>query len=180
MDLYKRMSDSELVAALKSGDMRAFDAVFMRWYPQVNKFLRSIIKEKALAEDLSQMVFMKLWLGRDQLDPSKSFKNYLFVLARNGALDVLRLKKCILMEDISVPVEVPAADNADTLAEYDEVNSRILQIMNNMPPQRSFVFNLSRFQNMSNKEISEMLGVSVRTVEKHIELALRDLRKHLS
>ena len=95
MDLYKRMSDSELVAALKSGDMRAFDAVFMRWYPQVNKFLRSIIKEKALAEDLSQMVFMKVWLGRDQLDPSKSFKNYLFVLARNGALDVLRLKKCI-------------------------------------------------------------------------------------
>lgn len=174
------MSDRELVLALKGGDMRAFESVFMRWYPQVFRFLKTIVKEKALAEDLAQMVFMKIWLYRDQLDESKSFKNYLFVLAKNGALDALKLKRCILMEDISSVSEPQTNEGAENLAEFSETNSRIYQIINEMPLQRRFVFNLSRFQNKSNKEISEMLGVSVRTVEKHIELALKDLRKYLS
>ena len=58
-DAYREMSDGELVAAVRKGDASAFDAIFRRWYPQVKKFLIALVKEKAMAEDLAQSVFMK-------------------------------------------------------------------------------------------------------------------------
>ena len=90
---YKAFSDSELIAAVKAGDERAFDALFLRWYPQVRKFLLILVKNKALAEDLAQTVFMKVWLYRDRLDPAKSLKNYLLVLSKNSALDVFKSER---------------------------------------------------------------------------------------
>lgn len=72
---YKALSDSELIAAVKAGDERAFDALFLRWYPQVRKFLLTLVKNKALAEDLAQTVFMKVWLYRDRLEPSRIYEN---------------------------------------------------------------------------------------------------------
>jgi RNA polymerase sigma-70 factor (ECF subfamily) len=179
-EAYRAMTDNELVVAMKGGDKHAFEAIFLRWYPQVLRFIQTIVKENTLAEDLSQIVFMKIWIFRERLNPSKSFKNYLFVLAKNGAIDTLKLKKYILMEDVSPVIEPHASDMTESHLEFDETNSKILKIINEMPSQRRFVFNLSRFQDKSNREISEMLGVSVRTVEKHIELALRDLRRYLS
>ena len=65
---YNQFSDSELIAFVKKGDSRAFDAVFLRYYPQVHRFMQALVKDDTLAEDLSQMVFMKVWLYRDRLD----------------------------------------------------------------------------------------------------------------
>ena len=64
--------------------------------------------------------------------------------------------------------------------EYKEVNVKILRAMKNMPLKRRQIFYLSRFMAQSNEDIAEKLGISVRTVEKHIQLALQDLRKFLS
>ena len=72
---YREMTDSELVAAVRDGDGRAFDALFLRWYPQVYRFLRVLLKEDAVAEDLAQSVFVRVWLHRKRLDPAKSLKN---------------------------------------------------------------------------------------------------------
>ena len=52
------MSDSELIAAVKGGDEAAFDAMFLRWYPQVRKFLLSLVQNEPMADDLALMVFM--------------------------------------------------------------------------------------------------------------------------
>lgn len=177
---YKYLSDSELVAAVKAGDEKAFDALFLRWYPQVQKFLLMLVKENALAEDLSQSVFMKVWNNRDRLNASLSLKNYLFILARNGALDHFRSKRHLVITDTERPPEKAAQERTEAQTEYLEVHSRILRIVDNMPPQRRQVFKMSRFQQRSSDEIARELGLSVRTVEKHIQLALQDLRKYLS
>lgn len=175
------MSDSELVAAVKRGDANAFDAIFRRWYPQVRKFLVTLVKEEALADDLAQSVFMKVWVYRDRLDPAKSLRNYLLVLSRNGAMDVFKSKGHLMKTDLAAPpVGRPALDRAEHHAEYMEAQARILRIVEQMPPQRQEVFKMSRFQQLSSEEIAASMGLSVRTVEKHIQLALKDLRKYLS
>lgn len=102
-DQYSQKTDSELVAAVRSGDDLAFNALFLRWYSRVEQFLLKLVREPALAEDLTQGVFMKVWLYRDRLEPSRSLGNYLFVLARNAALDVFKSKRHLVMADISTP-----------------------------------------------------------------------------
>ncbi len=175
------MSDRELVSAVRGGDDRAFDAVFLRWYPQVKHFLMSLVKDPSLAEDLSQGVFMKVWLYRDSLDPAKSLKNYLAVLARNAALDIFRSKRHLVMADLAhPPVENAAAEHTEYKAEYGETHSRIARAVEAMPPQRKQIFQMSRYQQLSHEEIARQLGLSVRTVEKHIQLALQDIRQHLN
>ena len=177
---YQSMSDAALTAAVRSGEDRAFDALFKRWYPQVYKFLLSLVKENALAEDLAQGVFMKVWLFRERLDPSKSLKNYLFVLSRNAALDVFKSKRHLLMTDTAVPPEKTAPEKTEHKAEYGETNREILQLVDSMPAQRRQIFRMSRYQQLSSEEIAQKTGLSVRTVEKHIQLALQDLRKSLN
>ena len=177
---YKAFSDSELIAAVKAGDERAFDALFLRWYPQVRKFLLILVKNKALAEDLAQTVFMKVWLYRDRLDPAKSLKNYLLVLSKNGALDVFKSKRFLTTDVKDAPIEKAGGDRAEYRMEYGEAYSRIVRAVEEMPDQRKQIFKMSRFQSMPNDRIASELGLSVRTVEKHIQLALKDIRKYLS
>ena len=177
---YKALSDSELIAAVKAGDERAFDALFLRWYPQVRKFLLILVKNKALAEDLAQTVFMKVWLYRDRLDPAKSLKNYLLVLSKNGALDVFKSKRFLTTDVKDAPIEKAGGDRAEYRMEYGEAYSRIVRAVEEMPDQRKQIFKMSRFQSMPNDRIAAELGLSVRTVEKHIQLALKDIRKYLS
>lgn len=176
---YQAMSDGELTAAVRGGDDRAYNAVYLRWYPQVRRFLLTLVKETALAEDLAQGVFMKLWHFRFRLDPALSLKNYLMVLARNAAMDFFRSK--YYMSQAGQPAtEHAASERTEQRAEYSEVSARIRKAVEEMPAQRREVFKMSRFENLSSEEIADRLGLSIRTVEKHIQLALKDLRVFLS
>lgn len=177
---YQAMSDGELTAAVRGGDDRAYDALFLRWFPQVHRFLLTLVKENALAEDLAQGVFMKLWIFRFRLNPALSLKNYLMVLARNAALDFFRSKHYTLLTSLPASQEHPAPESAEQMAEYSEANTRIRQTIEEMPAQRREVFKMSRFEQLSSEEIAARMGLSVRTVEKHIQLALKDLRTFLS
>ena len=179
-DAYRESSDSELVAAVKEGDELAFDALFLRWHPQVRKFLTLLLQDPVLAEDLAQAVFIKVWIYRDRLDPAKSLKNYLFVLSKNGALDVFKSKRLLLADTNAAAVEQEGGDRTEYRTEFAESYSRILRAVEEMPDQRKQIFKMSRFQSMPNDRIATELGLSVRTVEKHIQLALRDIRKFLN
>jgi len=174
------MTDSELVAAVRADDRHAFDALFLRWYPQVHRFLTALVKEEALAEDLAQSVFLKVWLHREQLDPAKSLKNYLFVLSRNGALDVFKSKRHLMEESSGHLPEKVSPDRTEYRVEYVETNNRVLRAVEKMPPQRRAVFVMNRYQHLSSEEIASLLGISVRTVEKHLQLALDNLRNYFT
>ena len=84
------------------------------------------------------------------------------------------------MADTATAPERPSQEMTEFNAEYTEANSLIRKLVNDMPPQRRQIFQMSRFQQLSHEEIARELNLSVRTVEKHIQLALKDLRKYLS
>lgn len=178
-----KYTDTELIAALLSGgdDVLAFERIFHRYYPMVSGFIRGMLKDDVMAEDVSQNIFMKLWINRFRLEKDTCLRSYLCVLARNEALNILRSKSAksiVLQPDVQEPkIFEPAVED---WYNYVETNARLRSDIEAMPPQRRAIFKMSRYENLSNLEIAIRLNLSVRTVEKHIELALKDLRRSMS
>jgi len=81
---YTAMSDEALVEVLRTGDMRAYEEIFSRYYPSLSKFASALLKDTHAAEDIVQNVFMKIWRGRGELAADQSLRNYLFVLTRTN------------------------------------------------------------------------------------------------
>lgn len=173
------IEDKILVLRLKDGDKTAFKALFERYYPRFLSFAHRLLKDQSAAEDLIQNVFLKIWVGRANLNESKNFKNYLLVAVRNEIYQYFR-KQFRLDDTAEYPEIIDASQNQDTELSAKELETRIAGVISKMPQRRREVFNLSRLEKLSNQEIASRLGISVRTVEKHIENALMDLRKHVN
>ena len=127
-----------------------------------------------------QNVFLKIWLGRERLDENRSIENYLLVSVRNEIFDWLRLKyNQVVVHEEDVEKEDVSADIEASLA-WAETSDKMDAIIRKMPPQRQRIFLMSRYSNMSSKDIADSLDLSVRTVERHIYLALKDLKSIIS
>ncbi len=178
-----KYSDALLMAELLSDStaVSAFERIFHKYYPMIFRFIQGLLKDEGVAEDIAQEIFTKLWINRFRLAEDTSLKVYLSVLARNEALNVLkskRVKSIVLQPDVQEPKAAELA--VDDWYNYVETSDRLMNDIEAMPPQRRMIFKMSRYENLSNMEIAIRLNLSVRTVEKHIQLALKDLRRSLS
>lgn len=172
----KILSDKELAEGIVRGDEVCYERFFERYYVVVRKFIMGFIDDRAAADDLAQELFIRLWNRRLSIDPQKSLKKWLIVSARNAALNWLKAKS----RSSEAPIE--AADTLDDSSQpIESLCLRQLEMsldnaISALPERRKQIFKMSRLDHLPNDEIASRLGLSVRTVEKHIELALRDLR----
>jgi RNA polymerase sigma-70 factor (ECF subfamily) len=146
----------------------------------VLNFVKGLVKNSAVAEDIAQNTFVKLWLNRFSLQQGQSVKNYLCVLSRNESINFLRSGKA---RNIPMSLHNDSCvqnPNIEDWMSFVETSSIIRANIEALPPQRKAIFMMSRYEHMSNMEIAVKLNLSVRTVEKHIELALKDLRHSMS
>ena len=165
----RQQNDSELISAIIRGDVGAYEQLFVRYYPTLLHFIRGMLKDDHMSEDIAQNIFMKLWIHREKLDSTQSVKNYLFVLAKHEIYNIFKAKRTTMLSLL------PQLSDRDVT----ELNALLMQGISKMPPQRQLIFRMSRYEHLSNREIAERLGLSVRTVDKHIELALKDLHSSL-
>ena len=148
--------------------------------PTFFAFAKGMLKDAGAAEDIIQNVFMKIWIHREALDETMSIKNYIYVLSKREVFNYLRAKyntHVVLTEDM-MTLERPSSIDEPT-TDYRELREAVQSVINTMPPKRRSVFCLSRFKSLTNQEIADKLGISIRTVEKHIELALRTFKEQL-
>ncbi len=172
--------DAMLIEQLRAGDMDSYEVLFLRYYPLFLQFCRGMVKDTALAQDICQNVFMKIWIHRDRLQPELSMRNYIYVLCKREIIDYFRMSKAsmfITLDQLGTP-DIPDADPSTPLS-MQLLKTRVREALATLPPKRREAFFLSRFRNMSNQEIAMRMGISVRTVEKHIQLALQTFRTHL-
>lgn len=173
-------SDKQLVRAIKEGDSKSFDRLFEKYYDRFFSFACCLLHDGRAAEDVLQNVFLKLWLSRERLDENRSIENYLLVSVRNEIFDYLRLKYNQLVLRGETPDAADSSADIETNMLFLETSDRMDRIIRNMPKQRQRIFMMSRFENMPAKEIADKLGLSIRTVERHIYLALKDLKQLIS
>lgn len=145
-------------------------------------FATYMLRDPNDAKEVVNDVFMKLWDQRDRLGPfdkeaPKRLRSYCFQATKNACLNHLRSKKQTFMQ-IEDHDQATAETPETVLA--DKVNSEMLQQwVNELPPKCKQVFLMSRNDGLSNKEISELLDISVKTVENQMTKALNYFRKKI-
>lgn len=170
--------DKDLILSLKQGSIKAYEALFAKYRTLVGRFIASIVRDAAVAEDLTQDVFMTLWSARKEFDPDLPIRSWLYVTSRNKAVNWLKG-----WAGRKVQLEEEQADEAlreDFAVDYETAVSRLEKEMESLPPRCREVFRMSRLEGKTREEIASSLGIALRTVDKHLEVAGRTLRKHFN
>ena len=175
-----RPTDEELLRQLKQGDSNAFDTIYMRYAAHVEAFSYCMLKDRSEAEDLTHDLFLKLWENRDTLDGVRSFKNYLFRMTKNALFDLFERKAVrSRYRESSRQMDVGEFFSED-LAEKVDRRDLLLIIdlaVEKMPAQRRKIFRMNRYDGIPQQEIARKLGISQKSVEYHIRMAVNELKK---
>lgn len=178
--------DRYLMHFLKEGDYAAFETVYVRYCTKYRQFILAMVKDSDIADDITQNVFMKLWKNREKLDEKLSLTAYLYVMAKYEIFNhfrMLRNRRTSAMSqlgsDISQVMRNPASSTPFEELTFSELSNKVAELIERMPPKRREIFKMSRFNHLSTKEIATKMGISPRTVEEHIHLALKDLKKNV-
>lgn len=166
---------------VSAGDRAAFDVVYSRHQARIYAYLWRIVADDALAADLRQETFIRLWQARAEWQADGSVTGFLIRVARNLAVDANRRYRVRagLREEMILELH-GAIPPPDVDLDRRERADRIQEAIAALPDRPREVFTLKRDVGLSYQEIAELLEISPKTVEVHMGRALRLLREALA
>lgn len=177
----RQEEDKKLLKSIKENKREAFNSLFRKYYAQLTNFAHGFLKDRDLAEEAVQEMFINIWNQRNHLDINSSVLSYLYMSVRNTALNKIksiqvRQKHENLYADeyLTESTSIPTADN----------NIEIKQLINRgikqLPQKCMDIFLLSRNEGLTYQEIADYLEVSKKTVENQMGIAFKKLRQFLT
>ncbi len=175
--------DSNVVFLLT--EEKIFENLFKTYFPRLKSFSFKFVVDQDVAEDLVQEVFLKIWENRGNIRV-ETFHSYVFTMVRNSCLNYIKHKNIVgnTIDEGDVNLKEEALYYVDFFSDphhqtiFNELKQEIAKVMDTFPEQTRIIFELSRFKGLKNHEIADTLGVTQRTVEKHITRALMKFRSH--
>tara|TARA_R110000868_G_scaffold291467_1_gene551831 strand:+ start:112 stop:681 length:570 start_codon:yes stop_codon:yes gene_type:complete len=172
--------DKAMVNAIQSGDRKAFSRIVESYYDDVYWYAKSLSRDEALAKDMVQEAFLKLWKKRKKVKEGTVIKGWLYKSVKNNFLDYIkkykretRFLEITYLETLDFIVS--KENETDLKRKVGIIEKEIEQL----PNKCNKVFNLSKKEGLTNNEIADYLGISIKTVEGHLTKALKILRKKL-
>lgn len=180
-------TSNRLFLASKAGDEKAFEALFHRTFPRLRDFAHKITKDEAVAEDILQDVFLKLWKKKDQVE-GENIEAYLFRLVRNQCLDYIQFVKVVSAKNIELETDrkyeelyrIDFIRDEPYLLIHEELKLEIEKAIDALPARCKEVFILSRIEGLKNREIAEKLQINIKNVERHLARAVKTFRERFS
>ena len=169
-----------LVLRLIEGDEDAFCELYAAYKNRLIYFAMRFLKSREYAEDIFQDAFTVVWQGRRFINPDASFSAYLYTIVRNRILNQLRdLANQDKLREQILSQAVDYTNNTKETVFANDLRQFIVRALQQLTPRQREIFEMSREQQMSHREIAEALGISVNTVQESISISLRILRTYL-
>jgi len=172
-------NEQSILLRLQQGDSDAFLELYNQYHSQLYHYVLRFVKSPAIAEDVLQDVFLKIWEIRSRIDPALSFKAYLYRICRNSVFKLL--KKMAVDENLRVEVMLQLTQSvadADLKLLWQQYEAILQTAINNLSPQRQKVFRLCREEGKTYEQVAVELGISRNTVKEHMVLAMKLIREH--
>jgi len=180
-NIFTLENEREILTQIGKGNQNAFESLFRFYYTALSRFAFTYLKDADDAEEVVQDVFIKLWESRSKIETIQSVKSYLYRSVSNRCLNNIKHEKIKQIHRSEViNTTGHTFDTGVNTLEKKDLEKSIQIALETLPTQCRKVFELSRFQELSYKEIAEVLDISVKTVENHIGKALKIMRKELS
>ena len=141
--------DKNIINLIKSGDQKALEQLYKRYYFSLCNFALQFVKSADYAEEIVSDVFLNIWLKREALTIRLSVKSYLFTATRNRALNYLKTPRVEFREIDETYQNCTTTDLVpDARLNYSDTRNRIEKIINELPPQRRTIYKLSRIEGL--------------------------------
>lgn len=179
--IYREFQDTELVTLLSKGDRYAYAEIFFRYNKLLYSHAYNKLREREEARDIVSEVFYALWAKREQSLPEHNLIGYLFVAVRYKIADFLSRKQVRhhYIQSLQNFIDEPQQVKTDHLIREKQLKEIIEEEISALPPRMQEIFRMSRFEQMSHKEIADRLSLSEQTVKDQVKKALRILRVKL-
>lgn len=182
--LKTQISDVQLWAAIRNNDEMAFNELFKRYWIRLYKTAYQYLKDKETSEEVVHDVFLNIWSRRSTLE-IVSFSSYMLMSIRYQIYNRMRAAKSPIIYDIN-DIATNVASNPNTgeyRVEEQELHQEMYDYLEKLPKRCREIFCMSRIDQLSNHEIAGKLGISKRSVENQLTVALKHLRtcfKHVA
>ncbi len=182
----KRIDEEQLLNQLSEGDEKSFKKIFNAYFNILFTYAHNLLEKPFIAEDVVEDVFLKLWERREVIRIEGPLISYLLASVKNACLDQIKsekvrrnyrervIKKTLLDENF----EFHKIISVDPFREA-ELKKTVRKSVQNLPADYRKVFIMSRYYNMTNREIADKLGISSHTIGKYLNLALQQLKNSL-
>jgi RNA polymerase sigma-70 factor, ECF subfamily len=169
--------DTKILKDLKNNSESAFDELFRKYYKKLVFFAIKILKNQDTATEVVQDLFVNFWEKRHQLEPKISLQAYLYRSVYNNCVHLSKKEKKFQGDELSL-INEPSED-FNNLLENNELEVRIYDLIEQLPPECKKIFKMSRFDELKYQQIADQLNLSVKTVETQMSRALKFLRQKL-
>lgn len=170
--------ETTLLKNMVEGNKEAFKQIFDTYYKSIFLFVLKYVKNKEIAEDVSQEVFIKVWENKREFSSSVGLRAYLYQAAKNRAINVLEHEKVKKKHQAEALLESNKDEFFYRNLIEQETKRQLLENVKKLPPKAQKVILLS-LQGIKNQEIAERLDISVHTVKNHKAAAFNFLKIHL-
>lgn len=172
------LPEKELLFRVADGDEASFRFLFDKYRNKIYSFCMYLTHSEYFAEEITQEVFMKIWLSRKQLESVEYFNAYLRTIASHVASNYLKRlanEKIILKKMADESMQ--SSEATENTVIYNEYQAILEEAIQHLPPQQKKVYILSRHERLKQDEIAQLMNLSPYTVKEYMKNAMFTIRK---
>lgn len=173
-------NDTEALLQMADGSIAAYRFLFDHHFADLCNFLLIYLHSRELSEEIALEIFAHIWEKRETLVIKATFKSFLFASAKNKAISQYRKSHKTVFTSLDSGEHL-FSDRSESseFMENNELRELIDAAIGKLPEKSRQIYQLAWEENLSHKEIAEQLGITPKTVENHVGIALRKLRESL-